>query len=106
MRNETLVSIIVPVYNSAQYLRKCIDSILAQSYTEFELLLINDGSEDHSGLICDDYAQKDTRIKVVHKKNGGVSTARNRGIEEAHGEYVLFFSIIHRIVFYNLFFCS
>ena len=56
MRNETLVSIIVPVYNSAQYLRKCIDSILAQSYTEFELLLINDGSEDHSGLICDDYA--------------------------------------------------
>ena len=71
MRIETLVSIIVPVYNSAQYLRKCIDSILAQSYTEFELLLINDGSEDHSGLICDDYAQSDNRIQVFHQEKLG-----------------------------------
>lgn len=90
MRNETLVSIIVPVYNSAQYLRKCIDSILAQSYTEFELLLINDGSEDHSGLICDDYAQSDNRIQVFHQGNAGVSAARNLGLEKHTGEHFLF----------------
>ena len=90
MRNETLVSIIVPVYNSAQYLRKCIDSILAQSYTEFELLLINDGSEDHSGLICDDYAQSDNRIQVFHQENAGVSAARNLGLEKHTGEHFLF----------------
>lgn len=84
------ISVIVPVYNGEECISRCVDSIILQSFTDWELILIDDGSVDASCLICDDYAQKDTRIKVVHKKNGGVSTARNRGIEEAHGEYVLF----------------
>lgn len=84
------ISVIVPVYNGEECISRCVDSIILQSFTDWELILIDDGSVDASCLICDDYARKDTRIKVVHKKNGGVSTARNRGIEEAHGEYVLF----------------
>ena len=82
-----LVSVIIPVYNSEQYLRACIDSVLEQSYTDFELLLINDGSTDSSGKICDEYALKDARVKVFHKKNKGVSSARNLGIHEAEGEW-------------------
>ncbi len=85
-----MISIIVPVYNAEQYLRRCIDSILAQSHTDFELLLINDGSKDASGDICDEYATQDTRIRVFHKKNGGVSSARNLGIEESKGEWITF----------------
>lgn len=88
--NNALVSVIVPVYNSEQYLKKCIDSILAQSYREFELLLINDGSEDTSGLICDDYARNDSRIRVFHQENSGVSAARNLGLEKYNGTYFLF----------------
>lgn len=84
------ISIIVPVYNVEKYLPKCIDSILKQTFTEFELLLIDDGSKDLSGRICDEYAKKDTRIKVFHKSNGGVSSARNIGIEEAQGKWILF----------------
>lgn len=84
------ISIIVPVYNVEQYLTKCIESILAQNFTNFELLLINDGSMDASGEICDDYAQKDDRVKVYHKENGGVSSARNLGIEQSLGEYICF----------------
>lgn len=85
-----VVSIIVPVYNTEKYLRRCIDSILAQTYTDFELLLINDGSKDNSGVICDGYAQKDKRVRVFHKENGGVSSARNLGIDNAVGEYICF----------------
>lgn len=83
-------SIIIPVYNVSRYLRRCIDSVLSQSYGDFELLLVDDGSSDDSGVICDEYAEKDDRIKVFHKKNGGVSSARNKGIDEARGNYVVF----------------
>ena len=86
--NNVLLSIIVPVYNAAPYLPACIESILNQTYKDIELILIDDGSKDNSGEICDDYALRDNRIKVVHKKNGGVSSARNAGLELATGEYV------------------
>ena len=84
------ISVIVPVYNTEKYLNRCIDSILAQTFTDFELLLIDDGSTDSSGKICDDYAAKDSRVKVLHKENGGVSRARNLGIDNAQGEYLSF----------------
>lgn len=83
-------SIIVPVYNSSQYLHRCIDSILNQTYKDFECILVNDGSTDNSGLICDEYAQKDIRVRVFHKENGGVSSARNKGIRESCGKYIVF----------------
>lgn len=87
---NTLISIVVPVYKAEQFLNKCIDSILAQTYTKWELLLVDDGSPDNSGAICDEYATKDTRIKVFHKINGGVSSARNCGIEKAIGKFLCF----------------
>lgn len=85
-----LVSIIVPVYNVQDYLGACIDSLLSQTYTKFELLLIDDGSPDKSGAVCEEYAQRDSRIKVYHKENGGLSDARNYGIERAGGTYLTF----------------
>lgn len=85
-----MVSIIIPVYNVEKYLAQCIESILAQTYTDFELILINDGSTDKSGEICENYAKKDSRVLVVHKKNGGVSSARNIGIEHATGKWINF----------------
>lgn len=84
------VSIIVPIYNGASVLKRCIDSILRQSYTEWELLLLNDGSKDESLQICTTYAQMDNRVRVIDKTNEGVSATRNRGIAEALGEYVQF----------------
>lgn len=84
------VSVIVPVYNTEKYLAQCVDSILSQSFTDFELLLINDGSKDNSGSICDQYAANDSRVKVFHKENGGVSSARNLGLENARGEWITF----------------
>ena len=84
------ISIIVPVYNVEEYLPTCIESILNQSYKNFELILVDDGSPDISGDICDDYAKKDNRIKVIHQKNSGVSKARNTGIDNATGEWILF----------------
>lgn len=84
------ISVIVPVYNVEKYLHRCIDSILSQTFTDFELLLINDGSKDESGKICDEYAGKDVRVRVFHKKNGGVSSARNMGLDNAKGEWVTF----------------
>lgn len=84
------ISVIVPVYNVEKYLSRCIDSILAQTFTDFELLLIDDGSNDNSGNICDDYVKKDNRIRVFHKENGGVSSARNLGLNKANGEWVCF----------------
>lgn len=84
------ISVIVPVYNTEKYLHKCVDSILAQTFTDFELLLIDDGSTDNSGKICNEYAAKDNRVKVFHKENGGVSRARNLGIDNARGEYLSF----------------
>lgn len=85
-----MISIIVPVYNVEQYLSRCIDSILNQTFTDFELLLIDDGSPDKSGEICDEYALKDSRIRVFHKDNGGVSSARNLGLDNANGEWIYF----------------
>ena len=85
-----LITVIIPVYNSEKYLRECIDSVLVQTFTDFELLLINDGSTDASGKICDEYALKDARVKVFHKENGGVSSARNLGLSKALGEWIWF----------------
>ena len=85
-----MISVIVPVYNTAKYLDKCIQSILSQTYTDFELLLIDDGSTDSSGVICDRYADQDSRVRVFHKDNGGVSSARNMGLDNAKGEYLIF----------------
>ncbi len=84
------VSIIIPVYNTEQYLPRCIESILNQSFTDYELLLIDDGSTDGSGALCDKYAEKDGRIRVFHKENGGVSAARNLGLDSANGEWIYF----------------
>lgn len=90
MSSNTAISVIVPVYNSEKYLSQCIDSILAQTFTDFELLLIDDGSMDRSGEICENYAERDPRIIVIHQKNAGASAARNRGIELARGTYIMF----------------
>lgn len=83
-------SVIVPVYNVEKYLKECVDSILSQTFKDFELILVNDGSKDSSPAICDEYAEKDSRVKVIHKENGGQSTARNMGIEKATGEFAVF----------------
>lgn len=88
--NSPLISIIVPVYNTEKYLDQCIQSVLAQTYTNWELLLIDDGSTDSSGAICDKYAAEDNRIRVFHKENGGVSSARNLGLDNAKGEWITF----------------
>lgn len=85
------ISIIVPIYNMEKLMRKCLDSILAQTFQDYECLLIDDGSKDGSPAICDEYAAKDERFKVFHKSNGGLSDARNYGLARAHGEYTIFF---------------
>lgn len=85
-----LISVIVPVYNAEKTLRQCVDSILGQGFRDFELLLIDDGSKDRSPAICDEYASKDIRVKVFHKPNGGVSSARNLGLDEAQGKWITF----------------
>ena len=86
---NVLVSVVTPVYNVSEYLPVFIESIIGQSYCGWELLLINDGSTDGSGMICDGYAKRDERIRVIHKTNGGVSSARNVGIKEMKGEWAL-----------------
>lgn len=88
--SEILVTIIVPCYKVEKYIRNCIESILHQSYTNWELILVDDGSPDRSGEICDEYAKIDDRIRVIHKKNGGLSSARNAGLDIMRGEYVSF----------------
>ena len=87
MQQDTLISVIVPVYKVEKYLVRCVDSILGQTYSNLEVILVDDGSPDGSGAICDEYAQKDARIRVIHKENGGLSSARNAGIDIATGEY-------------------
>lgn len=87
---DMMVSIIIPIYNSEKYLRRCIDSVLWQTYLNWELLLVNDGSKDASLKICMEYAAKDSRIKLISKLNGGVSSARNKGIHLAQGEFICF----------------
>ena len=83
-------SLIVPIYNVEKYINKCIDSILSQEYLDYELILINDGSTDNSGIICDEYEKNNSKIKVIHKKNGGLSSARNEGLKYATGKYIWF----------------
>ena len=89
-KNKPLISIIVPVYNVQDYLKNCIESILCQSYTNIELILINDGSQDNSPQICDEFKKKDSRVIVVHKINGGQSSARNEGLKTATGDFICF----------------
>ena len=90
VKTSPTISVIIPVYNAEKYLRSCIDSVLAQTYKDFELLLIDDGSKDSSGAICDEYAAQDARVSVFHKENGGVSSARNLGLDNAQGEWITF----------------
>lgn len=85
-----MVSIVIPVYNVEKYLAECVDSVLAQSYRDWEAILVDDGSTDSSGAICDEYALRDPRVRVIHQKNGGLSAARNTGLRAARGEYVYF----------------
>lgn len=87
---EQLVSIIVPIYNVEKYIKECIDSIINQTYKNLEIILVDDGSPDSCPKICDEYSKKDKRIKVIHKENGGLSSARNAGLDVAKGEYVSF----------------
>ncbi|NHM29276.1 glycosyltransferase [Neobacillus terrae] len=87
---KPIISIIIPVYNVEKYINRCIGSILAQTFSDFELILVNDGSTDKSGTICEYYAKEDSRIKVIHINNGGVSNARNTGIALAQGDYLMF----------------
>lgn len=91
MENKIAISVIVPIYNMEKLMRKCLDSILAQTFQNYECLLIDDGSKDGSPAICDEYAAKDLRFKAFHKPNGGLSDARNYGVERAQGDYTLFF---------------
>lgn len=90
MENSGLISVIIPVYNVEEYLRECIDSVLSQTYENYEIILVDDGSTDSSGKICDEYAEKNDKISVIHKQNGGLSDARNKGLSVANGEYIYF----------------
>lgn len=90
MEAERLVSVIIPVYNTEKYLKKCVDSVRNQTYQNLEIWLVDDGSTDSSGAICDEYAQMDTRISVIHKANGGLSDARNAALDQISGEYIAF----------------
>lgn len=90
MENHGLISVIIPVYNVEKYLKQCLDSVLAQTYSNYEVILVDDGSMDRSSQICDDYAASDSRIRCIHKENGGASTARNTGLDAATGEFVFF----------------
>lgn len=90
MKEEPIISVIVPVYKVEQYLSRCVSSILSQTFADFELLLIDDGSPDRCGEICDEWASKDYRVRVFHQENFGVSVARNRGLDHATGKYVVF----------------
>lgn len=87
---KSLISVVVPVYNIEKYIKRCVDSIISQTYSELEIILVNDGSTDMSGQICDEYAVSDARIKVIHKENGGLSDARNVAIDIAKGELITF----------------
>ena len=89
MDNE-LISIVIPIYNVEKYIEKCLDSVIKQTYKNIEIILVDDGSPDNCGKICDSYANNDKRIQVIHKENGGLSDARNVGIERANGKYITF----------------
>ena len=88
MDNKELISVIVPIYNSRPYLEKCFRSIVNQSYQQMEIILVDDGSTDGSGELCDELCRRDERVRVIHKKNGGTGSAKNAGLAAAHGEYI------------------
>lgn len=90
MSSNSKISVIIPVYKAELYIEACVSSILAQTYSDFELILVDDGSPDRSGLICDELAKTDPRIQVIHKENGGAATARNAGLDSATGDYIAF----------------
>ena len=90
MNDDTLISVIIPIYNVEKYIKQCIESVLKQTYKKIEIILVDDGSPDQCGEICDEYVKRDERIRVIHKKNGGLSDARNKGLEMSSGEYVIF----------------
>lgn len=90
MRDNYKVSVIVPVYNTEKYIHRCVDSLIHQTYSNLEIILVDDGSTDASGKICDDYGIQDTRVKVIHQQNGGQGTARNAGLDVAKGDYIAF----------------
>lgn len=98
--NQPLVTIIVPVYKVEKYLRRCLDSITAQTYTNFEVILVDDGSPDRCGEICDEYAVKDRRFRVIHQRNGGLSAARNAGLNDyfQRNKKVIFSLLIQMII--------
>lgn len=103
---QPLISVIVPVYKVEQYINRCVDSILVQSYKNLEVILVDDGSPDNCGKICDEYAAKDRRVKVIHQKNGGLSAARNAGLNIARGDYFAFVDsddCIHREMYERLY---
>lgn len=105
LEDSKMISVIVPIFNVQKYLNKCIDSICNQTYKDLEIILVDDGSIDDSGKICDEYAHKDSRIKVIHKSNGGLSDARNKGLDVASGEFVAFVDgddYIHPDMYANL----
>lgn len=84
------ISVIIPIYNSERFLQECVNSVLAQTYADFELILVDDGSTDTSAKFCDEYSRKDARIHVIHRKNSGISSARNTGIDQAKSPFVFF----------------
>lgn len=88
--NTPKISVVIPVYNVERYLAECVDSVLAQSFGDYEILLVDDGATDSSGRMCDDYAGRDSRIRVIHRENGGLSAARNTGLDAAEGTYIYF----------------
>ncbi|MBR6101082.1 MAG: glycosyltransferase [Ruminococcus sp.] len=94
---EILVSAVIPVYNAEKYLAECVDSVLSQTWGNIQVILVDDGSPDNCGMICDEYAEKDSRVTVIHQPNGGASAARNAGIRAAEGKYVLFLDSDDRI---------
>lgn len=97
MKEESLISVIIPIYDVEPYLRNCLDSVVGQTYRNLEIICVDDGSPDGCGAICDEYAAKDNRIRVIHKENGGLSSARNAGIEIAHGDFVSFIDSDDRV---------
>lgn len=90
MDHQVKISVVIPVYNVEAYLRECVDSVLAQTLQDYEIILVDDGATDSSGAICDEYARQDARIRVIHQPNGGLSAARNTGLDAATGKYVYF----------------